>query len=125
PPRPPRKVVSVRKTVFPHVAESVARGDIDPGSPGRSWRLGGSDLAVQVSSCAPCLRGSIAVMRIALGIEYDGSDFCGWQTQPSGRAVQDAVDSALAQIAAHPVQSQCAGRTDAGVHALGQVIHFE
>ena len=64
-------------------------------------------------------------MRIALGIEYDGSDFCGWQTQPSGRAVQDAVDGALSQIAAHPVQSQCAGRTDAGVHALGQVIHFD
>jgi tRNA pseudouridine38-40 synthase len=64
-------------------------------------------------------------MRIALGIEYDGSDFCGWQTQPSGRAVQDAVDGALSQIATHPVQSQCAGRTDAGVHALGQVVHFD
>ncbi len=64
-------------------------------------------------------------MRIALGLEYDGSTFCGWQTQPSGCAVQDVVDAALSQIAAHPVQSQCAGRTDAGVHALGQVIHFD
>jgi tRNA pseudouridine38-40 synthase len=64
-------------------------------------------------------------MRIALGLEYDGSTFCGWQTQPSGCAVQDAVDAALSQIAAHPVQSQCAGRTDAGVHALGQVVHFD
>jgi tRNA pseudouridine38-40 synthase len=64
-------------------------------------------------------------MRIALGIEYDGSAFCGWQTQPSGCAVQTAVDVALSRIAAHPVQSQCAGRTDAGVHALGQVIHFD
>jgi tRNA pseudouridine38-40 synthase len=64
-------------------------------------------------------------MRIALGLEYDGSAFCGWQTQPSGCAVQDAVDAALSEIAAHPVQSQCAGRTDAGVHALGQVIHFD
>jgi tRNA pseudouridine38-40 synthase len=64
-------------------------------------------------------------MRIALGIEYDGSSFCGWQTQPSGCAVQDTVDRALSQIAAHPVHSQCAGRTDAGVHALGQVIHFD
>lgn len=64
-------------------------------------------------------------MRIALGLEYDGSRFCGWQTQPSGCAVQDAVDAALSQIAAHRVQSQCAGRTDAGVHALGQVIHFD
>jgi tRNA pseudouridine38-40 synthase len=64
-------------------------------------------------------------MRIALGLEYDGSAFCGWQTQPSRCAVQDAVDAALSHIAGHPVQSQCAGRTDAGVHALGQVVHFD
>ena len=64
-------------------------------------------------------------MRIALGLEYDGSHYCGWQTQPSGCAVQDAVDAALSGIAAHAVQSQCAGRTDAGVHALGQVVHFD
>ncbi len=64
-------------------------------------------------------------MRIALGIEYDGSGFRGWQTQPFGGTVQDAVDRALSQIAAAPVQSQCAGRTDAGVHALGQVVHFD
>src|SRR5262245_5691280 len=64
-------------------------------------------------------------MRIALGLEYDGSVFCGWQTQPSGCAVQDAVDAALSEIAAHAVQSQCAGRTDAGVHAIGQVVHFD
>jgi tRNA pseudouridine38-40 synthase len=64
-------------------------------------------------------------MRIALGLEYDGSGFCGWQTQPSRCAVQDALDAVLSQIAAHPVQSQCAGRTDAGVHALGQVVHFD
>ena len=64
-------------------------------------------------------------MRIALGIEYDGSGFCGWQTQPSGCAVQNALDAALSQIAAHPVQTQCAGRTDAGVHALEQVVHFD
>jgi tRNA pseudouridine38-40 synthase len=64
-------------------------------------------------------------MRIALSLEYDGSAFCGWQTQPSGCAVQDSVDAALSQIAAQAVRSQCAGRTDAGVHALGQVIHFD
>ena len=64
-------------------------------------------------------------MRIALSLEYDGSAFCGWQTQPSACAVQDAVDAALSRIAAHPVRSQCAGRTDAGVHALNQVIHFD
>jgi tRNA pseudouridine38-40 synthase len=64
-------------------------------------------------------------MRIALGLEYDGSGFCGWQKQPSGCSVQDAVDKVLSQIAAHPVVSQCAGRTDAGVHALNQVVHFD
>jgi tRNA pseudouridine38-40 synthase len=64
-------------------------------------------------------------MRIALGIEYDGGGFCGWQTQPSGCGVQDALDAALSQIAAGPVESQCAGRTDAGVHALEQVVHFD
>ena len=64
-------------------------------------------------------------MRIALGLEYDGSGFCGWQSQPAGCSVQDAVDAALSSIAAHDVRSQCAGRTDAGVHALGQVVHFD
>jgi tRNA pseudouridine38-40 synthase len=64
-------------------------------------------------------------MRFALGLEYDGTAFCGWQTQPSGCAVQDTLDRALSQIAAHSVVSQCAGRTDAGVHALGQVVHFD
>lgn len=63
--------------------------------------------------------------RIALGVEYDGSTFCGWQTQPSGQSVQDAVDRALSSVADEPIQSQCAGRTDAGVHALDQVIHFD
>jgi tRNA pseudouridine38-40 synthase len=64
-------------------------------------------------------------MRVALGLEYDGGPYCGWQTQPSGCSVQDALDRAVAQIAGHAVASQCAGRTDAGVHALGQVVHFD
>lgn len=64
-------------------------------------------------------------MRIALGIEYDGSAFCGWQTQLAGCAVQDKLESALAQIAGSPVGTVCAGRTDAGVHALGQVVHLD
>jgi tRNA pseudouridine38-40 synthase len=64
-------------------------------------------------------------MRIALGIEYDGSAFCGWQTQPAACAVQDKLEAALAQIAGSPVATTCAGRTDAGVHALGQVAHFD
>ena len=64
-------------------------------------------------------------MRIALGIEYEGSSYCGWQTQATGCAVQDRLEAALAQIAGAPVATVCAGRTDAGVHALAQVVHFD
>ncbi len=64
-------------------------------------------------------------VRIALGIEYDGAGFNGWQTQADGRSVQDAVERALAEIAGGTVATICAGRTDAGVHALDQVIHFD
>jgi tRNA pseudouridine38-40 synthase len=64
-------------------------------------------------------------MRIALGIEYDGSAFCGWQTQAAGCAVQDRLEVALARVAGAAVATVCAGRTDAGVHALGQVVHFD
>jgi tRNA pseudouridine38-40 synthase len=64
-------------------------------------------------------------VRIALGVEYDGSRFCGWQTQPSGCGVQDQLETALRSIARAPVETVCAGRTDAGVHALGQVVHFD
>jgi tRNA pseudouridine38-40 synthase len=64
-------------------------------------------------------------MRIALGIEYDGSRFLGWQTQPGGGTVQDALEAALSGIAAQTVTVTCAGRTDRGVHALAQVVHFD
>ena len=63
--------------------------------------------------------------RIALGIEYDGSRFLGWQTQPGGGTVQDALEAALSRIADAPVRVTCAGRTDRGVHARAQVIHFD
>ena len=63
--------------------------------------------------------------RIALGVEYDGRLFCGWQTQPGGCAVQDALEAALAQVHGAPVATIVAGRTDAGVHALNQVVHFD
>ncbi|MGH8740848.1 MAG: tRNA pseudouridine(38-40) synthase TruA [Burkholderiales bacterium] len=62
---------------------------------------------------------------MALGLEYDGSSFLGWQTQPGGGTVQDAVEQALAAIAGAPVSVTCAGRTDRGVHARGQVVHFD
>jgi tRNA pseudouridine38-40 synthase len=63
--------------------------------------------------------------RIALGIEYDGSRFLGWQTQPGGGAVQDALEPALAAIAGAPLSVTAAGRTDRGVHARLQVVHFD
>jgi tRNA pseudouridine38-40 synthase len=64
-------------------------------------------------------------VRIALGLEYDGAAFTGWQTQPDGRGVQDTIERALASVAGAPVSTICAGRTDTGVHALDQVVHFE
>lgn len=64
-------------------------------------------------------------MRIAIGLEYNGSCFRGWQSQAQGATVQDAVERALAEIAGHPVRTHAAGRTDAGVHALMQVVHFD
>ncbi|MEW5891862.1 MAG: tRNA pseudouridine(38-40) synthase TruA [Pseudomonadota bacterium] len=63
--------------------------------------------------------------RLALGLEYDGRLFCGWQTQPGGCAVQDALEAALAEVHGAPVATIVAGRTDAGVHALNQVVHFD
>jgi tRNA pseudouridine38-40 synthase len=64
-------------------------------------------------------------LRIALGLEYDGAAFCGWQTQPDGCAVQDALERALSGVADRNIETVCAGRTDAGVHALAQVVHFD
>lgn len=64
-------------------------------------------------------------MRFALGLEYCGSGFHGWQSQPDGMTVQDALETALAEIAAEPVGVICAGRTDTGVHATQQVVHFD
>jgi tRNA pseudouridine38-40 synthase len=64
-------------------------------------------------------------MRLALGISYNGQAYEGWQSQRSGRTVQDELEKALSQFAAQPVSTVCAGRTDAGVHALMQVVHFD
>ncbi|AOU97486.1 tRNA pseudouridine(38-40) synthase TruA [Acidihalobacter yilgarnensis] len=64
-------------------------------------------------------------MRIALGIEYDGRGFSGWQRQTGTRTVQECLEKALSKVADAPVNLVCAGRTDAGVHAVGQVAHFD
>jgi tRNA pseudouridine38-40 synthase len=63
--------------------------------------------------------------RIAVGIEYDGSAYAGWQSQPGVTTIQQLVEKALGVVAAAPVSLVCAGRTDAGVHAWGQVAHFD
>jgi tRNA pseudouridine38-40 synthase len=64
-------------------------------------------------------------MRIALGVEYNGMNYCGWQSQPNGCGVQDALEVALRNIAGHPIRVHAAGRTDTGVHALMQIVHFD
>ena len=64
--------------------------------------------------------------RIALGLSYDGRGWQGWQTQPGGRTLQDTLEAALRRFLAAPaVATICAGRTDAGVHALQQVVHLD
>ena len=63
--------------------------------------------------------------RVAAIVEYDGADFAGWQSQAHAPSVQDAVEQAIGFVAGHPVVAVCAGRTDSGVHAAGQVIHFD
>jgi tRNA pseudouridine38-40 synthase len=64
-------------------------------------------------------------MRIALGVAYEGNSTHGWQSQGSLRTVQAELEYALAKVAAHPIRVTAAGRTDQGVHALGQVVHFD
>ena len=63
--------------------------------------------------------------RLAVGVEYDGGPYSGWQVQSTARSVQALLEAALSRIADHPVETTCAGRTDAGVHARAQVAHFD
>ena len=64
-------------------------------------------------------------MRIALGLSYRGTAYQGWQSQPGGRTVQDVLEAALRTFTDRPVRTVCAGRTDAGVHAIQQVVHLD
>ena len=64
-------------------------------------------------------------MRIALGVEYDGTDFSGWQRLSHRPTVQGALEKALSKVADAPIEVACAGRTDAGVHGRCQVVHFD
>ena len=64
-------------------------------------------------------------MHIALGLEYDGTDFVGWQSQRDSRSVQELLSLAIAEVADHPISVSGSGRTDAGVHAAAQIAHFD
>jgi tRNA pseudouridine38-40 synthase len=64
-------------------------------------------------------------VRLALGVSYQGGHYQGWQSQVGGNTVQDRLEAALARFAAGPLRTHCAGRTDAGVHALNQVVHID
>ena len=64
-------------------------------------------------------------MRVALGVSYRGTAYRGWQSQPGGNTVQDQLEAALTGFVARPVRVVCAGRTDAGVHAINQVVHLD
>lgn len=64
-------------------------------------------------------------MRWAACIEYDGSAYSGWQSQPHAPSVQDALEAALSRVADEPIRTVCSGRTDSGVHAQGQIVHFD
>ena len=63
--------------------------------------------------------------RVALLVQYDGSNYSGWQKQKNATTVQEILDRALLKITNHTVRTFAAGRTDAGVHASGQVVHFD
>ena len=63
--------------------------------------------------------------RWVMGVEYDGTHFCGWQQQPGLRTVEASLAEAISLVADHPVELVCGGRTDAGVHAAAQVVHFD
>jgi tRNA pseudouridine38-40 synthase len=71
------------------------------------------------------LAGAPRLRRLALGVEYDGGAYSGWQTQAHAPSIQALLESALSRIADAPVALVCAGRTDAGVHARSQVAHFD
>jgi tRNA pseudouridine38-40 synthase len=67
----------------------------------------------------------LPTQRLALGLEYDGTDYCGWQYQPHAPSVQERLNLAISAVANEPIECIGAGRTDSGVHASGQVVHFD
>lgn len=74
---------------------------------------------------APSAQAERAIRRIALGVSYVGTAYKGWQSQPGGGTVQDVLEAALKAFAVWPLKVLCAGRTDAGVHGINQVVHLD
>lgn len=74
---------------------------------------------------APSAQAERAIRRIALGVSYVGTAYKGWQSQPGGGTVQDVLEAALKAFAVRPLKVLCAGRTDAGVHGINQVVHLD
>lgn len=87
---------------------------------GRAQRDAGARFVLQ-----RLIRYGAELKRIVLGIQYDGQAWHGWQTQPSGHTVQDRLEAAMKRFALTDIATTCAGRTDSGVHALEQVVHFD
>jgi tRNA pseudouridine38-40 synthase len=77
------------------------------------------------SPAASDLPAEAGLRRVVLGVQYDGAQWQGWQTQPHRQTVQDQLEAALRRFATEPIATTCAGRTDSGVHALEQVVHFD
>lgn len=88
----------------------------------RAERLGVLTITYEAAADEVAAEG---VTRIALGVEYKGSRYNGWQRQTNVKSVQEALEKALSEVADAPVAVVCAGRTDASVHASGQVVHFD
>lgn len=86
---------------------------------------GRSDMLAPVLLFMTDCRFGVELKRIALGVQYDGQRWHGWQTQPAGGTVQDVLEAAMKRFALVGLDTTCAGRTDAGVHALEQVVHFD
>lgn len=105
----------------------MMRGGADPGSPvqldAALQTVEQPDQADQLAQQAQ--QAQQALQRIALGVSYRGTGYHGWQSQADGRTVQDALEKALSEFAAVPLRALCAGRTDAGVHGLNQVVHLD
>lgn len=97
---------------------------LDPTKPVSDSRVSASAESLEVD-CAQSITRGTALNRIALGIAYDGRPWQGWQKQPHGQTVQDALERALQAFVGAPVSTVCAGRTDTGVHGLNQVVHLD